>query len=180
SEPFAAELSIGAVVDDAVAVVVEKIALFGARLPRRAIVRHAARSVAAAPSLAARRSRPLVDHAVAVVVDEVAHLGGARKDLRVVVVAVAVARAEALRVARAAHPRRAVLDAVTVAVLVLAHHDGRKTLVDDAVAVVVFAVANFHRAGVNGGIVVVAVALRERVVGRLRAGHRPAIVDDAE
>src|SRR5690606_6759270 len=113
---------------------------------------------------------PLVDRAVAVVVDLVADLGGVRVDRRVGVVAVVGVGDEARR--RRARPHGGARVAEAVAVGVRVPGGGGRAFVDRAVAVVVHAVADVGRAGVDRRAGVVAVAADVDVAFRRRArGH---------
>ena len=108
----------------------------------------------------------LVDLAVAVVIRVVAHLGHARVDALDLVVAVALLDGGVGRGARAAE---ALLDVQTVAVAVVVQvvlfAAARAGLVDDVVAVVVDAIADLGRAGLDGDGVIGAVAALGRGVG---------------
>src|SRR6185436_4279760 len=98
----ATQLQIGAVIVNAVAVVVEEVAFFLARKLRDAEARTAAAGRrASTPSDAAGRQHVLIDAIVAVVVDAVAQLLCTRINGLVFVVAVAVAEPKSARRAAA-------------------------------------------------------------------------------
>ena len=162
------------VVDQAVAVVVDAVALLGGRgvdgaVAVVAVVRVAGVAAGHAAVLGAGggvalavtvgvlvegRGDPLVGAAVAVVVDTVAHLGGRGVDRAVGVVAVQEVDYVAGGLAALVGGARAVALAVAVGVRVVG---GRDPLVHGAVAVVVLRVAVLGGARVGAGVVVVAV-----------------------
>src|SRR6185503_11956775 len=148
-----------AVVELAVAIVVEQVAALLRGRSGNAIRGIAGRAVARAPADPAGRADSLVNPRVAVVVLEVANLRGAGMDRGVPVVAVASARRVSGDVS-ATHPGRARLKGVVaVAVTIGPHLDGRGVLVDPAVAIVVLHVADVGRARVDLLVILVAVAV---------------------
>jgi hypothetical protein len=111
-----------------------------------------------------RADTPFVDLSVAVIVREIAHLGGSRVDFFVAVVAIGVVVdvAEGLVTPFGTHGPIAVT--VPIGVLVPS-----AALVDLPVAVIVHAVAGVVDAGVNRGITVVTVVIVAGVAGGLIA-----------
>src|SRR3569623_290205 len=151
----ATKLVVGAVVDDAVTVIVVGVAGLDQRRPRHTGA-GARGGVALAPAGATRRAHALVGHAVAIVVIAVAHLGRPRVDRRAEIIAVTVAVTEA-GARFAVHLGRVPGDAVAVTVLVFAEQLHDDVVVHHAVAIIVLAVAQLRCAGVHGLVEVVAI-----------------------
>ena len=141
---MAAQLQIRPVVVRAVAVIIERIALFALRWPFRANVTGASVCVPPAPAETARGPHPFVDHVVAIVVLVVADLRRSWIDGRIAIFAIVVAKSEAFADA-APDLGEPAGHAMTIAVFVLAKRGGVQTFVDGAIAVVVFSVAELRR-----------------------------------
>lgn len=111
--------------------------------------------------------------AIAVVVDLVADFFGSRVDAGIVVIAVTADGDEVVTRVTAAVDTHVTAVAVTVRVGV---PGGRDALVDFAIAVVVDAVTDFSRVGVDAGIAIIAVVLVVVTVAVVVAPGQPVLV----